>query len=124
MTEFDARPRSIAAPETGYWLVRRGQGFPWCPAAILRLLTAYEPECPENRMEGTRSPFLAAFVSGEPVSIAEVWERRGRPISRAEYQRQLAEMAANLRLNRYDPRFRPGDRVKLAALTIPFARRA
>ena len=38
-----------------------------------------------------RSPILTARINGEIVPIDEVWTRRGRPISEAEYRYLVAD---------------------------------
>ena len=87
MTALDRTPRRIDKPEPGFWLMRLRKGAPEVPAAIKLIHTRYEPALPTNLME--RSPFLAAFIRGEAVSLSDVWERRGRPITEAEYEYQL-----------------------------------
>lgn len=122
MTGFDPRSRVMDAPRPGFWLVRCCKGGPWCPAAILRLQTIAEPGLPDNLMD--RSPHTAAFVSGQPVALADVWHRRGRIITRAEYDRALSEIAAAVRGNVYDPRCQPYKPVAIDALPIPFEEEA
>lgn len=36
-------------------------------------MTTEEPGEPSNDMAGTRSPFLAAFIAGQPVDLDRVW---------------------------------------------------
>ena len=122
MSDHDTRPRIIDAPQPGFWIVRCVPNGPLCPAAIVRLQTMYEPGEPTNRME--RSAFQGAFISGQPVSIKEVWGRRGRIVSRSEYEHALAEIAASMSENVYDPRCQPFVPVDIAALPIPFQEEA
>jgi hypothetical protein len=119
---FDPRPRITDAPQSGFWLIRCVPRGPWCPAAIMRVQTRFEPGCPENLMD--RSAFHCAFISGQPVSIQDVWLRRGRVISRSLYNEALAEIAEAVRANVYDPRCRPFVAVDIAALPIPFQEQA
>ena len=79
--------RIINRPEPGYWLTRLVRGGIEVPAAIIRHHTTAEPGEPGNPME--RSPFLAAHLNGEVVHLHQVWERRGREITSAEYEYRL-----------------------------------
>lgn len=78
----------MSKPECGYWLIRLIRNGPLVPACIQRVQTMHEPGEPENTME--RSPFLAAFINGEPVHIDRVWMVRGQPIAEAEYKYRCA----------------------------------
>ena len=94
----------VELPRPGYWLarVRLGPGHygPLTPAAIERIETTHEPGCPDNPME--RSPFLAAFLAGEPVSLWTLYQtnhtaperfvRLETEISRSEYEYRLADL--------------------------------
>lgn len=83
--------RKMLEPQPGFWLVRPARGAPLVPAAIMRVLTTHEPGDPSNAME--RSPFLAAFIAGEPVDLDAVWLRRGEPIGESEYRFRIADLA-------------------------------
>jgi hypothetical protein len=79
-------------PEPGYWLLpARVSGGMRVPACIRVVQTTEEPGLPDNLMD--RGAFLAAFVidkgKEQPVSLAEVWTRRGEPISAGEYRFQI-----------------------------------
>lgn len=119
MNGFDPRPRQMDKPEEGWWLVRTSQKAPWCPACIRLIETWHEPGIPENRMQ--RSPHLAAFISGRPVATAEVWNRRGKVITREQYDSLIAEIKSNLFANRYEPRSTPYQPVDLSRVAIPFS---
>jgi hypothetical protein len=119
-TEFDPRARRLARPHEGFWLLRVGQGYPWAPARIVMLQTQHEPGVPDNDMRGTRSSHLAAFISGLPVKMADVWERRGRVITRAEYDKAMAAITAARRADRYLPAAVPFQKVSLPHVRIPF----
>ena len=86
-----ARPsapgRAMDRPECGYWLTRMVRNGPYVCAAILRLQTRSEPDNPSNLMD--RSPFMCAFLNGDPVDISTVWLRRGTPITGTEYAHRL-----------------------------------
>lgn len=84
---MDRTPRRLGHPEPGFWMIRLAKNGPEVPAAVKRLQTTYEPGNPTNLME--RSPFIAAFIRGEVVAPARVWETRGRSISELEYEYQL-----------------------------------
>lgn len=106
-------------------LVKRG---PLCPFALMWVQTRHEPGNPENTME--RSPHVAAWLSGEPVAVGDMarvystGKAGSGPLSRGEYARLCAEIAANHRANRYDPRAHPWKPVVVDQLTIPFAKDA
>lgn len=117
---FDPRRRVTDFPAPGFWLIRCVPKGPWAPAAIMRLNTSSEPGQPDNLMD--RSSFLAAFISGQPVALADVWLRRGRIITRAEYNRAVAEIGEAVRANVYDPRCQPWKPVDISALPLPFAK--
>ncbi len=108
---------NIPLPEPGFWLVRLKRDSAWCPAAIMRLQTACEPSNTENHME--RSPFLAAFISGEPVDLEEVWHRRGRLISENAYWLACQEIDRARSQNIYDPRAYPRRPIKMGAMPLP-----
>lgn len=108
--------RNIPLPEPGYWLVRIHRKGPWNPAAILRLRTKHEPGNLDNRME--RSPFLAAFISGEVVSLEDVWHRRGRPMLEVDYWDAVSEIEYARRMNEYDPRLHPNKPMQLGAISV------
>lgn len=84
----------------------------------MRLNTSAEPGQLDNLMD--RSSFLAAFISGQPVALADVWMRRGAVITRAEYNRAVAEIAEAVSANIYDPRTSPWKPVDIDALPLPF----
>lgn len=75
--------RDITRPEIGYWAVRLVRGGPAIGAAITCVQTTSEPGEFGNRME--RSPFLIGMLGGKIVTPNEIWERRGKPITAAEY---------------------------------------
>lgn len=115
----DLRPRVIDSPQPGFWTIRCVPKGPLCPAAVMRLLTTREPGVdPPNLMD--RSAHLAAFISGQPVALADVWLRRGAVITRADYNRAVAEIAEAVRANVYDPRCQPWKPVDIASLPLPF----
>jgi hypothetical protein len=116
----------------GYWLVRERLGFnkwgPPLPAAIMRVHTTVEPGQPTNRME--RSPFLAAFVGGEPVSIYSLQQethtygnriyRREREISESDYRFRLADLEWSKQHAPHEPQARPREALNLLQATLPF----
>jgi len=122
---------------TGFWLVRARLGRaenktviwgPASPACIVRLHTRHEPGHPENLME--RSPFFAAFVSGEPIGLYDLFPttdheqerifRVERAISQPHYDRLMREIAEARRADRYLPMALPFKPIKIEALEVPF----
>lgn len=93
---INTHPRHLPRIEPGYWLLRGSNGRParfGCIRWVHTILEPYgedtfmgEPAAiawPPNVMD--RGPFLAAFIDGYPVPLADVWDRRGGPISRELY---------------------------------------
>ncbi len=83
-------PRDLGNPRPGFWFIRPVSRGPFVPACIRLINTQQEPGNPENEMD--RSPSLGAFINGNPVALADVWERRGAEIT--EEQHDLAVMDA------------------------------
>jgi hypothetical protein len=106
-----------------YRVVRLVKNGPLCPSVIMWVTTRHEPGEVMNTMD--RSPHLAAFVSGEPADWRRLFasgKAGTRHITRAEYARLLAEIAANRRAGRYDPRTKPYEAVEIDRLPIPFSK--
>lgn len=105
-------------------VVRLVKGGPLCPCWIGWLSTTAEPGQSDNRME--RSPHIGAFLSGQPVGVRETVKLFGSGkagssrITRAEYDRMVAEIAANVRAKRYEPRAAPYEAVRVSDMAIPF----
>lgn len=114
----DASPRRMDKPECGYWLVRQIKGGPRTPASIQVVHTLYEPGEAGNRME--RSPFLAAFIAGEPVALDEVWLRRGDPITKEDYEFRVADLRWSREHAPDEPQANPRKAVDLLQATLPF----
>lgn len=129
----DPRPWWLLADPVrpGYWVVRflvaKRRWGPHCPACIIRLQTWHEPGLAENLME--RSPFFAAFVSGEPVGIWDIQAsthttgricRVEREITRGEYERLMLPIYAARRADRYLPAALPFQPVRVDQVEIPF----
>ena len=111
-------------------VVRLVKNGPLCPSAIMMLVCLHEPGEPTNDMQGTRSPHLIGYLSGEPVphdQLARLYASgkagSGR-ITRAQYASMVAEIASNRRHGRYDPRAEPYKPVDVTQMEIPFARTA
>jgi hypothetical protein len=121
MNGLDPRPRRMEVPESGYWLIRCCTKCPWCPAALIMVETIREIAVPENDMRGTRSPHLAGYISGQPVATDQVWQRRGKVITREQYDALIAEIRENIAAGRYDSRTTPYRPVDLSRVEIPFA---
>jgi hypothetical protein len=110
--------RDISRPQPGYWLIKLGKGRPWTPCCILRLKTRHEPGEPSNPME--RSSFLAAFINGEAVNLDDVWLKRGRAISKAEHDYQVADVAWLMQYAPDDPKGRPTEAVDWNSSPVVF----
>ena len=104
--------RIIGQPEPGWWMVRLVRGGPEVPAAILRVEVADEPGNPRQ----DRSSYLAAFIGGEPVALSDVWERKGRTITEAEYKFQLADARWAKAHAPHEPKADPTRQIELSAL--------
>ena len=108
-------------PEVGWWLMTLTRNGPRVPACIQMVHTVFEPGAESNRME--RSPFLAAFIAGEPVSVDEVWLRRGVPITRDEYNFRLADLAWAKQHAPEEPIAQPRQRIDLATMPPIYKRK-
>ena len=85
--------RNIDAPQPGYWAMTLCKGGPDVSACI------------ERRSTG----FLIAKINGEVVTLSDVWEWRGRPITKEQFER-MPIIAS------------PRERVDLEKLPIPFGK--
>lgn len=124
--------RDANAIKPGYWLVRARLGprawGPLCPAAIVRIHTTEEPDEPMNAMD--RSPFWAAFVAGQPVSIYSLQQethtfgeriyRAEKIIDRAEYEYRLAELRWAQKHAADEAIAQPDKRIDLMQTSLPF----
>jgi hypothetical protein len=137
----DPRPwwTLAAMPRLGFWLVRerlprkqgevgRAQWGPLLPAKIERIHTTYEPGEKLNTME--RSPFFAAFVAGEPVSLYSLQQethtagdrifRVERTIDRAEHDWRVADAAWAREFSPEEPEANPNKAVDLTTIAPIF----
>jgi len=119
-------------PRAGYWLVRvrvgPGKYGPLVPAAIVVEHTTAEPGEPTNPMD--RSPFYAAYLAGEPVSVWTILQRAHtaperlvrleQEITAAEYKFRLADMAHAKEYRPGDPAGKPRDAVDWLNAPPPF----
>src|SRR5215204_721062 len=110
-------------PHLGYWLARvrvgPGKYGPLTPAAIVIEHTTSEPGVADNVME--RSPFYAAYLGGEPVSIWTLLQRSHTAperfvrlevdITREEYRYRLADLNHARDYRPTDPAGRPKNAV-------------
>lgn len=110
--------RIMDRPVPGYWLIRLARGAPLVPACIRLIHTTSEPGNPDNAME--RSPFLAAFVSDEPVDMDRVWLTRGEPIPKIEYLYKCADAAWAKEHAQDEPAANPRKPVDLLQSPLPF----
>ena len=116
----------------GYWLVRARTGpRQWgalVPAAIMLVQTKAEPGEPENIMD--RSPFVAAFVAGEPVSIYSLQQethtfgeriyRTEKVIDRAEHDYRVADLRWAQEHAPDEPQAQPHKTLDLMQAPMPF----
>ncbi len=110
--------RQIARPAPGFWLLRQVKGGPLVPAAIVVLRTTAEPDEPDNIMD--RSPFIAAFIAGEPVGLDDVWFRRGEAITKREYEFRVADLRWAQQHAPDEPQAQPRKRIDLMTARMPF----
>lgn len=111
MIDADAYP---ILPAPGFWLLRLTKGAVEVPARIFAETCTAEPGNPGNRME--RPTFLVAEILGEPVELDEIWERKRRPISAAEYRFQIADFKHAGEWRPDDPKASPRAPVDLTKL--------
>lgn len=107
-------------------LIRMVKKGPICPAAIFWVETQVEPGNPENIMTG-RPRHVAGYVSLEyvdPVRIFASGGAGGGALSRAGYDRMIADLREDWRRNRYNPKNNPFRPVKVEAVEIPFGKEA
>ena len=110
--------RDINKPEPGYWMMKLGKGTVESPCSIQWEHTTYEPGNPENVME--RSPILTARINGEIVDLELVWTRRGREITKVEYDFHIADIEW-LKQNQPDhPKANPTEKVDFLKAPLPF----
>ena len=81
----DRTPRYMEYPEPGFWMIKLVKRGPEVPAAIV-----LAPGM-EERVGPPLKSWYVAFISGEPCAVDSVWFTRGREITRAEYDYQVAD---------------------------------
>lgn len=114
------KPRSMLEPELGYWLIRLVKNGPLMPACIVWHETLFEPDYPENRMDGTRPRFLSAMIADEVVSLDRVWLTKGEEITEAEYKWRCADRAWALEYASDEAIANPRKPVDRATIPLPF----
>ena len=110
--------RDITRPEPCFVALRLVKNGPEVPACIQWVQTRADPNFPTNIMD--RSGFLCAYIAGELVSPYQVWERRGRPITKEEYKWMLDDQQWTQKFSPYEPKANPRqpvDLTKLPAIT-------
>lgn len=80
--------RDITRPRPCYGMLRLVRGGPLVPCAIKYESTQHAPGEPDNPIE--RPGCLVAYIAGEQVEIAAVWERRYQECSEQDYLYALA----------------------------------
>ena len=106
--------RDITRPEPCFVALRLVKNGPEVPACIQWVQTRAEPGNFVNLMD--RSGFLCAYIAGELVSPYQVWERRGRPITEADYKFLLSDMRWASRHAVHEPIANPKQPVDLTKL--------
>lgn len=114
---FACGARRLDRPEPGYWRMTLVKGGPLVPAKIAWVQTLHEPGDPFNMME--RSGSWYAEIAGEPVHWSLVWERRGEPISRADYDFMLDTQRWAQEHDPTNPRAAPRQKVDLMTAPLP-----
>lgn len=94
--DWDKTPRDPNDPKPGYWLIRLGKQTPLVPCCI-RAEPLQAGADATNVVNG-----LTARILDDVVPMHQVWERRGIPITQAEYEFQIADY-------RHAAEHRPGD---------------
>jgi len=95
-------------------MIRLVKGGPEVPACIQYEQTTHEPGNPENVME--RSAILTARIRGDVVPTDRVWLRRGRPITKAEYDFQIADAQWAAKYAPAEPKASPDKPVDLNSI--------
>lgn len=106
--------RQIDRPQPGYWMIRLVKGAPEVPACIQYEQTTHEPGNPENLME--RSAILTARINGDVVRMDRVWLRRGRSITKAEHDFQVADARWAAKHSPGEPKANPDRPVDLNSI--------
>lgn len=78
----------------------------------------HEPGEPENKLE---RPFLDAEINGERVPPSQVWERRGRVITEADYRFLVADRAWAAQHKPTLPEANPREAIDPLVSPIPFS---
>ena len=110
--------RRMDRPEPGFWLMRLAKGAPRVPACTRVVQTLAEPGDPLNLMD--RSPFIAAFIAGEPVAVDDVWLRKGEPITEDEHNFRVADLLWAQQHAPDEPQASPRKRIDLMQAPLPF----
>lgn len=113
---MDRTPRIISRPQPGYWAVRLGGvGTPEVGAAIIRRVRRPpDPASPTNVQ--TECNVLEAYIDGRLVGVEDVWTRKGRPITEAEYRWMVEDRAWCRQWAPHSPEANPRVRVDLRAV--------
>jgi hypothetical protein len=108
----------MSRPEVGWWLIKRGRNMPWVPARIF--WCSHEPGEPSNLLDRWPLPFLSAEIAGKPVDTDEVWFRRGREITEAEFKFLMSERAWLRFYRPSDPVLHADKPINLRDVPLPF----
>jgi len=107
-------PRQINDPQPGRWMIKCCRHCP--PIAARVFWCSHEPGFPDNPVD---QPYLQGQIGLELVPPADVWQRRGHPISEAEFNHQVAWLRWAERNAPTDPRLNYRAPVAIEAIPIP-----
>lgn len=110
----DDGPRAMNDPQPGRWMIRCCRR---CPEVAARIwLCDHEPGMPSNRVD---QPYLQGQIGVDLVPPEDVWHRRGRNISAAEFDFQIATLKWLSGNRPTDPRINYRRPVDPSAIPIP-----
>jgi len=110
--------RQIANPRPGFFRLRQTKGGPWAPALIYRPCPLEAP--PDGAWQWLdRWPHLAADIAGKVAVVDKVWTW-GQPISAAEYQFLIDDLAWCRRHAQHLPEANPERSVDIGTIAPVF----
>jgi hypothetical protein len=110
--------RVLGQYKPGYWAMTFTKGGVEVGCCIRWERTECEPGNPANLMD--RSPILTARKNGAVCHLDDIWLRRGREITAAEYEFLVADREWAKENAPHLPEANPTHRVDLATLPSPF----
>ena len=115
-------PRSMDAPESGYWLIRVVKSGPVVPA---RIWTGREPEhegLPIDLWPNSETRILGIFaeIAGKPVDVDRVWHSKGVAITKEEFAFRMADHRWAATHAPHLPEAQPEKPIRVADVPVPF----